>query len=156
MSRWTEAEAHFEAAMAMNARQRARPWLAHTRHRFAAMLLARGHPEDRARATALLQQAVDEAAALGMRTLAASAGTLLAKADAVDDKEFYPAGLTRREVDVLRLIAAGKGNREIADRLFVSSNTVANHVRSILAKTNTANRTEAAAFALRASLVDPY
>ena len=53
------------------------------------------------------------------------------------------------------MIAAGKSNREIADRLFLSSNTVANHVRNILAKTNTANRTEAAAFALRASLVDP-
>jgi predicted ATPase/DNA-binding CsgD family transcriptional regulator len=156
MARWTEAEAHFEAAMEMNARQSARPWLAHTRHRFAAMLLARGRPEDKPRATALLRQAFDEATALGMRGLAANATMLLAEADAVEDKETYPAGLTRREVEVLRLIAAGKSNREIADRLFLSSNTVANHVRNILAKTNTANRTEAAAFALRASLIHPY
>jgi len=56
--------------------------------------------------------------------------------------------LSRREVEVLRLVVAGKGNREIAERLFVSHNTVANHVRSILTKTNTANRTEAAAFAV--------
>jgi DNA-binding NarL/FixJ family response regulator len=54
---------------------------------------------------------------------------------------------------VLRLVAAGKGNREIAARLFVSPNTVANHVRSILTKTNTANRTEAAAFAVQHALV---
>jgi len=56
-------------------------------------------------------------------------------------------------VEVLRLVAAGKGNREIAERLFVSHNTVANHVRSILTKTNTANRTEAAAFAVRHELL---
>ncbi|MGZ5728889.1 MAG: response regulator transcription factor [Burkholderiales bacterium] len=55
---------------------------------------------------------------------------------------------------MLQLIAAGKGNREIAERLFVSPNTVANHVRSILTKTNAANRTEAAGFALRNALVD--
>lgn len=55
---------------------------------------------------------------------------------------------------MLRLIAAGKGNREIAASLFVSANTVANHVRSILAKTNCANRTEAAAFALRSALLE--
>ena len=136
----------------MNARQGARPWLAHTRHRFAAMLLARGRVEDRPRAAGLLQQAFDEAEVIGMRALAASTSALLA--NTVEAKETYPAGLTRREVEVLRLIAAGKGNREIAERLFLSSNTVANHVRNILAKTNTANRTEAAAFALRAELVE--
>ena len=141
--------------MEMNARQSARPWLAHTRHRFAAMLLARGRPEDKPRATALLRQACNEATALGMRGLSANATALLAEADGVDDKETYPASIKRNEIEVLRLIAAGKSNREIADRLFLSSNTIANHVRNILAKTNTANRTEAAAFALRASLVDP-
>ena len=74
------------------------------------------------------------------------------KATAEACKPDYPAGLSRREVEVLSLVAAGKGNREIAERLFVSPNTVANHVRSILTKTNTANRTEAAAFAMRHSL----
>jgi len=53
---------------------------------------------------------------------------------------------------VLRLVAAGKSNREIADALCISLNTVATHVRNILTKTGTANRTEAAAYALRHGL----
>ena len=65
----------------------------------------------------------------------------------------YPDGLTQREVEVLRLIAVGKSNRDIANALFVSPNTVANHVRSILTKTSTANRTEAAAYARRHDLL---
>ena len=60
--------------------------------------------------------------------------------------------MSPREVEVLRLIAAGKSNRDIADALFISLNTVATHVRNILTKTGCANRTEAAAYALRHGL----
>ena len=65
----------------------------------------------------------------------------------------YPCGLTQREIGVLQLIAMGRNNREIAQVLEISPNTVANHVRSILEKTYTANRTEAAAFANREGLL---
>jgi predicted ATPase/DNA-binding CsgD family transcriptional regulator/Tfp pilus assembly protein PilF len=58
-----------------------------------------------------------------------------------------PAGLSAREVEVLRLLATGKSNREIADLLFLSPGTVNVHVTHILTKTNTTNRTEAALFA---------
>lgn len=64
----------------------------------------------------------------------------------------YPCGLTPREVDVLRLIAAGKSHRHIVDILYISPYTVANHVHNILTKTQTANRTKAAAFAMRHGL----
>ena len=60
--------------------------------------------------------------------------------------------LSQREVEVLHLLATGKSNREIADALCISLNTVATHVRNILTKTGTANRTEAAAYALRRGL----
>ncbi len=58
-----------------------------------------------------------------------------------------PGGLTEREIAVLRLVAAGKTNDQIGAELYISTNTVSHHLRSIFAKTRAANRTEAAAFA---------
>jgi pimeloyl-ACP methyl ester carboxylesterase/DNA-binding CsgD family transcriptional regulator len=57
------------------------------------------------------------------------------------------ATLTERELEVLRLLAAGKTNRQIAAALAITTNTVSHHLRSIFAKTASTNRTEAAAFA---------
>ncbi len=62
--------------------------------------------------------------------------------------EAAPDGLTPREVEVLRLIASGRSNQEIATELVISFNTVTNHVKNILGKTGCANRTEAAAYAI--------
>ena len=59
----------------------------------------------------------------------------------------HPTGLSERETEVLRQIAAGKTNQQIADELFISLNTVSHHLRNIFAKTGTVNRTEAASFA---------
>jgi hypothetical protein len=66
---WTAAEEHFEAALAMDERLEAWPWLAHTQHEFAAALLARGRAGDRSRADALLAAAAETAARLGMPAL---------------------------------------------------------------------------------------
>ena len=62
-------------------------------------------------------------------------------------------GLTGRELQVLRLIAAGKSNREIADALFISEHTVARHVQNIFAKLAVSSRTAATAFAFSHQLV---
>jgi DNA-binding CsgD family transcriptional regulator len=64
-----------------------------------------------------------------------------------------PDGLTAREVETLQLLAAGLSNREIARRLVISPSTAANHVRSILLKTGSANRTQAARYAHQHDLV---
>jgi DNA-binding NarL/FixJ family response regulator len=55
--------------------------------------------------------------------------------------------LTRREQEVLRLVAAGLTNREIAERLFITPKTASNHVSHILTKLGARTRTEAAALA---------
>jgi DNA-binding CsgD family transcriptional regulator len=63
-------------------------------------------------------------------------------------------GLTARELEVLRLVAAGRSNREIADELFISTKTASVHVSNILGKFGVANRGEAAATAHRLRLFD--
>ena len=64
-----------------------------------------------------------------------------------------PDPLTDRELQVLRLVAQGLGNKEIAERLVVTEATVRSHVSSILRKLGVESRTQAALFALRAGLV---
>ena len=61
--------------------------------------------------------------------------------------------LTDREVEVLRLVARGLANREIADELVISENTVKNHVRNILEKLHLHSRVEAAVYAHRQHLI---
>lgn len=62
--------------------------------------------------------------------------------------------LTPRELEVLRLVAHGKSNRDIAQELFISENTVKNHIRNILEKLQMKSRMEAAMFAVRSKLID--
>jgi DNA-binding NarL/FixJ family response regulator len=62
------------------------------------------------------------------------------------------ADLTTREVEILRLVAEGKENAQIADELFISPKTVKNHVASILAKLSIENRIQAAVFAVRVGI----
>jgi pimeloyl-ACP methyl ester carboxylesterase/DNA-binding CsgD family transcriptional regulator len=66
---------------------------------------------------------------------------------------FDPARLSKREIEVLRLVAGGKSNREIAAALVISTNTVDRHVSHILSKIGAANRAEAAAYAARQRLL---
>jgi DNA-binding CsgD family transcriptional regulator len=64
-----------------------------------------------------------------------------------------PRGLTARELEVLRLVAAGQSNREIAAQLVISEHTVARHLQNIFAKLDVTSRTAAASFAFEHELV---
>lgn len=65
-----------------------------------------------------------------------------------------PETLTERETDVLRLLAQGKSNKEIAQILTIGEKTVKTHVSSVLAKLNVSSRTQAALYAVRIGLVE--
>ena len=148
--KWDVAQRHFEAALAMDAATGWQVWLAHSRYRYAQMLHRRARAGDLDKARELLVEALAQSAALGMLALTPR---IQALSEAIAAPvPAYPCGLTEREVGVLQLIAMGRNNREIGSVLSISPNTVANHVRSILEKTYTANRTEAAAFANREGL----
>jgi len=67
-----------------------------------------------------------------------------------------PAGLTEREVEVLKLLAQGLSNKEIAARLVISSKTVGTHVEHVYAKINASSRATASLFAVQHGLLpDP-
>src|SRR5436190_2246396 len=63
------------------------------------------------------------------------------------------SGLSEREVEVLRLLAEGKGNAQIAAELFISPKTVKNHIASILMKLQIENRIQAAVYAVRSGII---
>ncbi|HSJ34000.1 MAG TPA: response regulator transcription factor [Acidimicrobiia bacterium] len=66
-----------------------------------------------------------------------------------------PPSLTGREIEILHEVAEGRTSREIADKLFISENTVKNHVRNILDKTGLGSRHDAVLFAIRQGIIDP-
>ncbi|HLF70427.1 MAG TPA: response regulator transcription factor [Actinomycetota bacterium] len=72
-----------------------------------------------------------------------------------DDRESVPVPrLTNRELEVLKLVARGSNNRDIAKELFISENTVKNHVRNILEKLHLHSRMEAVVYAVREKMLD--
>ena len=93
-------------------------------------------------AAARLRRAAPIAQRLGAVPLAAQLADLTRRAGADGDAD--DPGLTSRELEVLRLVAAGQSNREIAAALVISPKTASVHVSNILAKLGAATRTEAA------------
>ena len=90
------------------------------------------------------------AAHAGRPTLAPEAAEVLIKAATESPEE---DGLTRRELEILKLMVAGQSNPDIAEKLFVSRSTIKFHVSNILMKLGAATRTEAVVIALQRKLV---
>jgi DNA-binding CsgD family transcriptional regulator/tetratricopeptide (TPR) repeat protein/Mrp family chromosome partitioning ATPase len=141
------AEEHFERAMEENERMGASTWVAHTAYEYGRFLLGRGRGS-RERADALLGEAATLAERIGMEGLLGKIRSLGVPAPGAG----LPGGLSPREAQILELVARGLSNREIGEELSISEHTAANHIRSILRKTDCANRTEAASYAHRHGL----
>ena len=125
-----------------------------TRFRYAETLIAAG---DRDAATTLLAAAGETAVRLGARHLREHVDLLTRRArlaPTATGETKALAALTPRETDVLRLVAAGRSNRQIAEELYISVKTASVHVSNILAKLEVTGRGEAAAVAHRLHLVD--
>jgi len=110
-----------------------------------------------------LGRAADLAGRLGARLLLEQISSLARRArvdvaalpgQRVQSGGAAPFGLTERELEVLRLVAAGRGNRDIAAELFISPKTASVHVSNILGKLGVSSRGEAAATAYRQHLLD--
>jgi DNA-binding NarL/FixJ family response regulator len=129
------AERHFGAALEMDRQMCSVVHVAETLARQALFAASRDRAEEARR---LADEARAIAAPIGQTRIVDLVGSL---------QRNGPDGLSVREVEVLRLLAAGLSNRAVGERLYISTNTAANHVRSILLKTGAANRTQAAMYA---------
>jgi DNA-binding CsgD family transcriptional regulator/tetratricopeptide (TPR) repeat protein len=133
----------FERALAQSDR------LGSVVHRAAILAAWSAHLRSRGDTSRRYEDMRDEAGRLVARTGQVRLARLLEQ-----DALGHPAGLTAREVDVLRLLARGSSNRDIAHELRITENTAANHVRSLLIKTRAANRTQLAMIAVARHWVD--
>jgi DNA-binding CsgD family transcriptional regulator len=144
---------HFEDAQAFCRKAGVRPELAWACHDHAEVLLERNGPGDHARAVTMLEEALSISRALEMPPLHQRVIRLQERAESQPAKDpAYPGGLTRREVEVLCQIAAGRSNREIASELVVTARTVERHVTNIYRKINARNKADATAYAFRQGL----
>jgi DNA-binding CsgD family transcriptional regulator len=145
LGRQDAALAAFEAALELDERAGWSTWIAHSQFALAHHLAAMARPGDLERARELVGDAAATAASLGMSELWRRADALLHGLRPTPPNA--GGSLTRREAEVLHLLCQGKSNRQIGEELHASHHTIANHIRAILAKTGTSNRTEAAAWA---------
>ena len=135
--------------------------VARSRWRLAESLTERGEAGDREEATRQWRLAMADATRLGALPLRRALQRLGSRARLSDGQPAAApppgplTGLTSREVEVLRLVAEGRNNREIAAALFISPKTASVHVSNILAKLGASSRTQAAAIAHRSGLLQP-
>jgi DNA-binding NarL/FixJ family response regulator len=145
---------HLQQALTMNRRLGVPTLIARSELTLAVALLGRGGREDREQASVLAEQARGTAVALGMARAANEAQALIARTRTLVERRGTAAAvsvpygeLTARQVEVLRLLASGKSNREIAEALSVSVNTVERHLVTIYGRLGVQTRTAATAYA---------
>jgi DNA-binding CsgD family transcriptional regulator len=158
---YEQAEHHFEEALRQ---ARELPHLMErptVRHFYARFLMERGGSGDAERAGSLLDEAAAGYRSIGMvrhlewvDTLRSRLGEM-AQTTRLPRKSRYPDSLTAREAEILKLLASGLTNGEIAAKLYLSVATIQRHIANIYGKIVVRNRAEATAYALRQQLADP-
>jgi DNA-binding CsgD family transcriptional regulator len=149
---WEAASAHLAAAEATARREELGWELARTLEARGNLVLAQRGQERASRARVLLEQSRTLFAGLGNRVEAQRVGERLRSLSAPPPRPAFPAGLSAREAEVLRLVATGMSNRAIAQMLSLSEKTVINHLTSVYGKIGVDNRAAATAFAIRHDL----
>jgi DNA-binding CsgD family transcriptional regulator len=148
-----KAMGHFEDALTFCRGGGYRPQLAWTCYNYADALLKRNDPLDHEKARTLLEESLAIAHELSMRPLAERVVARQAQTQWQRPAPIYPAGLSQREVEVLRRIAQGKSVRAIAEELVIAEGTARRHVNNIYNKIGATNRAEATRYALTAGLL---
>ena len=159
MERFDQAVDHFEDSLEFCRNAGYRPELAWAYCDYADALLRRAstssaRTDDKQRSVSLLYESRSIATELGMPPLMERTQDRLDRiGTTAPEAPEYPSGLSQREVEVLRLVALGKSNREIGDELAITERTVRRHVSNIYQKIGANNRSEATSYALREGLV---
>jgi DNA-binding CsgD family transcriptional regulator len=142
---------HYKRAIRQNAAVGAPVWEARSREALGRLLLQSGQQPE---ARPYLEAAVTAYERLAMTSAAERVAAILPRHDALDARPGLPAHLTERELEVLRLIASGASNLEIARRLYLSVRTVERHITNLYVKIEARGKADATAFALRHHLID--
>ena len=156
---WDESEKYFREALDVAERVGAGTELGRASLDYAHMLAKRSVGKDREQASVYLGKATQLFEDLGISLFSAEAsqlGALLQTPTRSQPlvRQKHPAGLSDREVEVLRIVARGRTYQQIADELVLSHKTVARHLSNIFAKTGVDNRSAATAFAFQTGIVE--
>lgn len=158
LGRWEAAARHFDAALALYADNDVPVWMARAQQAYAEMLVARGAPGDEEHARELLAEVLATGHRLRLSAVVTPIQAMRPRAaerlhSAPAPPAALPDGLTAREAEVLRLIAGGRSNAQIAAALVLSVRTVERHIMNLYPKIGAHNRAEAAAYAIHHDLV---
>ena len=154
MGQLDAATRHFDDALTFCRKAGYRPELALSCHDYANSLVERNGPGDREKALSLINESLAVSTELGMRPLMERVVALQERARSLPATvPELPGGLTEREVEVLRLVASGKSNAEIAGELVLSIRTVERHISNIYGKIGSGGRADATAFAFTSGLM---
>jgi DNA-binding NarL/FixJ family response regulator len=152
LGRHDDAVSQLDSARAVHRAYNAAIWVTHTDLDEAIVRLRRGREDDLRVALELLEDVRATSQRREWKALEARADALLADLDRAKPSAEMPGGLTRREVEVARLVAHGRSNRDIAEEFVLSERTVESHVQHILTKLSFTSRAEIAAWAVRTGL----